>query len=115
MAKSFSEFGHQEVDVDFIYGVNVSMNCANSLMVLLKALKHLEGSRDPLPDSKQGFYLLIETTGSSQNHDRCVSVQCHPYVIYWGICLVNRYFFSYMCKQYHEILTNMSISQCFGI
>ena len=67
-------------------------------MVLLKALKHLEGSRDPLPDSKQGFYLLIETTGSSQNHDRCVSVQCHSYVIYWGIYLVNRYFFSYMCN-----------------
>lgn len=33
-------------------------------------LKHLDGSRDPLPTSKQAFYLLIETTGSSQSHDR---------------------------------------------
>lgn len=33
-------------------------------------LNHSDGSRDPLPASKQDFYLLIETTGSSQNHDR---------------------------------------------
>lgn len=33
-------------------------------------LNHSEGSRDPLPASKQDFYLLVETTGSCQNHDR---------------------------------------------
>eukprot|EP00250_Pteridium_aquilinum_P011028 c19791_g1_i2 orf=792-1811(+) len=33
-------------------------------------LDHSAGSRDPLPDSKQDFYLLVETTGSCQNHDR---------------------------------------------
>ncbi|BBM97114.1 (R)-2-hydroxyglutarate---pyruvate transhydrogenase [Marchantia polymorpha subsp. ruderalis] len=33
-------------------------------------LKHLDGTRDPLPDSKQHFYLLVETTGSNQLHDK---------------------------------------------
>ncbi|KAJ7539328.1 hypothetical protein O6H91_11G087300 [Diphasiastrum complanatum] len=34
------------------------------------ALDHLEGMRDPLPSAKQKFYLLIETTGSNENHDK---------------------------------------------
>ncbi|KAI5065125.1 hypothetical protein GOP47_0019820 [Adiantum capillus-veneris] len=33
-------------------------------------LKHSGKSRDPLPASKHTFYLLVETTGSFQNHDR---------------------------------------------
>ncbi|KAL2649531.1 hypothetical protein R1flu_017659 [Riccia fluitans] len=33
-------------------------------------LKHLDGARDPLPDSKESFYLLVETTGSNQTHDK---------------------------------------------
>ncbi|CAM6105082.1 unnamed protein product [Calypogeia fissa] len=33
-------------------------------------LKHLEGCRDPLPDCKPSFYILLETTGSNVSHDR---------------------------------------------
>eukprot|EP00249_Psilotum_nudum_P005723 c19150_g1_i1 orf=341-2224(-) len=33
-------------------------------------LNHLDGARDPLPASKQEFYVLIETIGSNSNHDR---------------------------------------------
>ncbi|CAM6041201.1 unnamed protein product [Sphagnum compactum] len=33
------------------------------------ALCHLEGTRDPLP-SKHNFYLLVETTGSNEAHDK---------------------------------------------
>lgn len=33
-------------------------------------LKHSDGSRNPLPTSECNFYLLIETTGSNQSHDR---------------------------------------------
>ncbi|KAH7405363.1 hypothetical protein KP509_15G067400 [Ceratopteris richardii] len=33
-------------------------------------LSHSDGLRDPLPDSKHSFYLLVETTGSCFNHDR---------------------------------------------
>ncbi|KAL2649538.1 hypothetical protein R1flu_017666 [Riccia fluitans] len=33
-------------------------------------LKHLDGARDPLPDSKESFYLVVETTGSNQTHDK---------------------------------------------
>ncbi|KAG8383377.1 hypothetical protein BUALT_Bualt04G0006200 [Buddleja alternifolia] len=32
-------------------------------------LKHLDGLRDPLPSSMHNFYILIETTGSSESHD----------------------------------------------
>lgn len=34
------------------------------------ALNHLEGVRNPLPSSKEKFYVLIETTGSNQLHDK---------------------------------------------
>ena len=34
------------------------------------ALNHLEGVRNPLPSSKGKFYVLIETTGSNQLHDK---------------------------------------------
>jgi hypothetical protein len=34
-----------------------------------QALCHLEGTRDPLP-SKHNFYLLVETTGSNEAHDK---------------------------------------------
>lgn len=34
------------------------------------ALNHLEGARNPLPSSKEKFYVLIETTGSNQLHDK---------------------------------------------
>lgn len=34
------------------------------------ALTHLSGTRDPLPQSWKKFYLLIETTGSDEAHDR---------------------------------------------
>jgi len=34
------------------------------------ALNHLSGTRDPLPSSPQNFYLLVETTGSNQSHDK---------------------------------------------
>lgn len=33
-------------------------------------LKQLDGLRDPLPSSKHNFYVLIETTGSMESHDR---------------------------------------------
>lgn len=33
-------------------------------------LKHLDGLRDPLPSSKHKFYVLIETTGSLESHDK---------------------------------------------
>lgn len=33
-------------------------------------LKHLDGLRDPLPSSKHNFYILIETTGSTESHDK---------------------------------------------
>ncbi|XP_075495302.1 D-2-hydroxyglutarate dehydrogenase, mitochondrial isoform X4 [Primulina tabacum] len=33
-------------------------------------LKHLDGLRDPLPSSAHNFYILIETTGSTESHDK---------------------------------------------
>ncbi|CAA0839247.1 D-2-hydroxyglutarate dehydrogenase-mitochondrial [Striga hermonthica] len=33
-------------------------------------LKHLDGLRDPLPSSRHNFYVLIETTGSMESHDK---------------------------------------------
>ncbi|EPS68480.1 hypothetical protein M569_06288, partial [Genlisea aurea] len=33
-------------------------------------LKHLDGVRDPLPSSKHNFYVLLETIGSTESHDR---------------------------------------------
>ncbi|KAL8047351.1 hypothetical protein ABFX02_08G235300 [Erythranthe guttata] len=33
-------------------------------------LKHLDGIRDPLPSSKHNFYIVIETTGSMESHDK---------------------------------------------
>ncbi|CAN4123672.1 unnamed protein product [Withania somnifera] len=33
-------------------------------------LKHLEGVRNPFPSSMHNFYVLIETTGSSESYDR---------------------------------------------
>ncbi|GBG68855.1 hypothetical protein CBR_g3549 [Chara braunii] len=33
-------------------------------------LKHIEDTSDPLPDSRQPFYILIETSGSNKEHDR---------------------------------------------
>ncbi|XP_057766180.1 D-2-hydroxyglutarate dehydrogenase, mitochondrial isoform X2 [Salvia miltiorrhiza] len=33
-------------------------------------LKHIDGLRDPLPSSKHNFYVLIETTGSMESHDK---------------------------------------------
>ncbi|KAK6150607.1 hypothetical protein DH2020_015539 [Rehmannia glutinosa] len=33
-------------------------------------LKHLDGLRDPLPSAKHNFYILIETTGSMESHDK---------------------------------------------
>lgn len=33
-------------------------------------LKHLDGLRDPLPSSVHNFYILIETTGSTESHDK---------------------------------------------
>lgn len=33
-------------------------------------LEHLDGSRDPLPDCSSSFYVLVETTGSNDTHDR---------------------------------------------
>lgn len=35
-----------------------------------QVLKHLDGLRDPLPSSVHNFYILIETTGSSESHDK---------------------------------------------
>lgn len=35
-----------------------------------QVLKHLDGLRDPLPSSKHNFYILIETTGSMECHDK---------------------------------------------
>ena len=32
-------------------------------------LKHLEGVRNPLPDTQTPFYLVVETSGSSEAHD----------------------------------------------
>ena len=32
-------------------------------------LKHLEGVRNPLPDTQTPFYLVIETSGSNEEHD----------------------------------------------
>lgn len=34
-------------------------------------LKHLEGTRDPF-NSSHPFYILIETSGSNENHDKQV-------------------------------------------
>eukprot|EP01018_Ginkgo_biloba_P020945 Gb_12081 [translate_table: standard] len=33
-------------------------------------LTHLEGVRNPLPSSRENFYILIETTGSNRSHDK---------------------------------------------
>lgn len=35
-----------------------------------QVLKQLDGLRDPLPSSKHNFYILIETTGSMESHDK---------------------------------------------
>ncbi|GER25547.1 D-2-hydroxyglutarate dehydrogenase [Striga asiatica] len=35
-----------------------------------QVLKHLDGLRDPLPSSRHNFYVLIETTGSMESHDK---------------------------------------------
>ncbi len=32
-------------------------------------LKHLEGVRNPLPDTQTPFYLVVETSGSNEAHD----------------------------------------------
>lgn len=32
-------------------------------------LKHLEGVRNPLPDTQTPFYLVVETSGSNEEHD----------------------------------------------
>ena len=32
-------------------------------------LKHLEGTRNPLPDTQTPFYLVVETSGSNEAHD----------------------------------------------
>ena len=32
-------------------------------------LKHLEGVRNPLPDTETPFYLVVETSGSNEEHD----------------------------------------------
>ena len=32
-------------------------------------LEHLEGVRNPLPDAAAPFYLVVETSGSSEEHD----------------------------------------------
>lgn len=36
----------------------------------MKALTHLEGVTNPLPQSESKFYVLIETTGSDEANDR---------------------------------------------
>lgn len=35
-----------------------------------QVLKYLEGARNPLPSSMHDFYVLIETTGSDESHDK---------------------------------------------
>lgn len=35
-----------------------------------QVLAHLEGVRNPLPPSTYDFYILIETTGSSESYDK---------------------------------------------
>ena len=32
-------------------------------------LEHLEGIRNPLPDTQTPFYLVVETSGSNEAHD----------------------------------------------
>ncbi|KAK6125690.1 hypothetical protein DH2020_040570 [Rehmannia glutinosa] len=39
-------------------------------MEVFLVLKHLDGLRDPLPSAKHNFYILIETTGSMESHDK---------------------------------------------
>lgn len=36
---------------------------------LALTMKHLEGVRNPLPDTEAPFYLVVETSGSSETHD----------------------------------------------
>jgi D-2-hydroxyglutarate dehydrogenase len=33
------------------------------------AMEHLEGVRNPLPDTQTPFYLVVETHGSNEGHD----------------------------------------------
>lgn len=47
----------------------ISIVC-HVLFVRSQALTHLSGTRDPLPQSWKNFYLLIETTGSNESHDK---------------------------------------------
>eukprot|EP00803_Ostreobium_quekettii_P000947 evm.model.scf_12EXC.5 EVM.evm.TU.scf_12EXC.5 scf_12EXC:51191-53645(-) len=37
---------------------------------LVTALEHMPGIRNPLPDGTSPFYMLVETSGSSETHDK---------------------------------------------
>ncbi|ONK75735.1 uncharacterized protein A4U43_C03F19990 [Asparagus officinalis] len=38
-----------------------------------QVLGHVEGVRNPLPPSLHNFYVLIETTGSDESYDKCIT------------------------------------------
>ena len=44
----------------------VNCTCQASLEL---TVGELEGVRDPLPDSQEPFYLVVETSGSNEGHD----------------------------------------------
>lgn len=49
-------------------------------------LTHLEGIRNPLPDTQTPFYLVVETSGSNEAHDneklqvRIISLHSYLYI-----------------------------------
>ena len=55
-------------------------------------LKHLEGVRNPLPDTQTPFYLVVETSGSNEEHDNeklqvRPALQLNSHGIHEGWCL----------------------------
>lgn len=54
-------------------------------------LKHLEGVRNPLPDTQTPFYLVVETSGSNEEHDNeklqvRPALQLDPHGMHEGSC-----------------------------
>jgi hypothetical protein len=66
----------------YLQAIDTDLYACDAMFVRWQALTHLSGTRDPLPQSWKNFYLLIETTGSVEAHDK-YGISCF-YVAAYG-------------------------------
>lgn len=52
------------------YAISFVPLLQTTFLCVYQVLNHLEGVRNPLPTSMHDFYVLIETTGSDETHDK---------------------------------------------